>query len=531
MTRVLLSRRTPLLVVCCGLLLAAVTGTQGCATRPPVLPASHLDTGWSAAATGGGEAAPVAAADPATESLTQELDALFTSPTLATGVLGALVQSIETGQVLYRHQPDTLVVPGSNMKLLTMATAAKRLGWNFKYETRLEALEAPVDGVLPGDLFVVGSGDPTFNGRSGDRLSAFRQWAAELRRAGVSRVAGRLVGDDDAFDEQQFGDEWSWNDFVYAYAAPVGALQFNENAVDVEVRPAGAPQSPATLSLSPAADLTLNGTEMLTGPAGSPADIKISRFPGSADLSVWGNIPIDGRETVVRAAVDNPTTFFVRNLRDVLSAEGITIAGAAVDIDAVEDRATLKASSGRRVVLLRHQSPTLAEIGKTMMKMSQNLYAETVFRTVPGGEGPATVAAAREAESETLRSWGIAPAEYSISDGSGLSRLNFVTASTIVRVLRTVALDATLSADFEASLAVAGRDGLLVNRFKSTQAEGNVAAKTGTLTAVRALSGYVRTRDGERLAFSFLVNNFLVPTSAIDALVDQAVERLANFTR
>ncbi|MGE3841846.1 MAG: D-alanyl-D-alanine carboxypeptidase/D-alanyl-D-alanine-endopeptidase [Vicinamibacterales bacterium] len=480
---------------------------------------------------GARESVSLAAADPATESLIQELDALFASPTVATGVLGILVQSVDTGQILFRHQPDTLVVPGSNMKLLTMATAAKRLGWEFTYETRLESLEAPVGGVLPGDLFVVGSGDPTFNARHGDRLAAFRQWALELKRAGISRIAGRVVGDDDAFDEQQFGDEWSWNDFVYAYAAPVGALQFNENAVEVSVRPGNAPEAPAALSLSPPADLRLNATQMITGSAGSPMEIKIGRFPGSTELSVWGSIPVDGREAVVRAAVDNPTTFFVRTLRDVLNAEGITVGGDAVDIDAVDDRPALKASAGRRKVLLRHQSPTLAEIGKTMMKMSQNLYAETVFRTLPGLQGQATVGLAREAEGETLRNWGFAPGEYAISDGSGLSRLNFVTASTIVRLLRAVALDPALSADFDASLAVAGRDGLLVNRFRSTQAEGNVIAKTGTLTAVRALSGYVRTRDGERLAFAFLANNFLVPTSAIDALIDQAVERLANFSR
>ncbi len=165
------------------------------------------------------------------------------------------------------------------------------------------------------------------------------------------------------------------------------------------------------------------------------------------------------------------------------------------------------------------------------MKASQNLYAETVFRTLSLAPGPASIPASRELEGEALRSWGIAPGAYSIADGSGLSRLNFVSASTVIRVLRTVALNATLASRFEEALPIAGRDGTLSGRMRATRAEGNAAAKTGTLSSVRSLAGYVRTRDGERLAFAFLVNNFLIPASAVDATVDQAVERLANFAR
>jgi D-alanyl-D-alanine carboxypeptidase/D-alanyl-D-alanine-endopeptidase (penicillin-binding protein 4) len=163
--------------------------------------------------------------------------------------------------------------------------------------------------------------------------------------------------------------------------------------------------------------------------------------------------------------------------------------------------------------------------------VSQNLYAETVFRTLSLGTGPARVEASRSVVADTLRGWGLAPGQFAVADGSGLSRLNFVSASAITTILRAMARSPELFAPFEATLPIAGRDGTIAGRLKATRAEGNAIAKTGTLRSVRSLSGYVRTADGERLVFAFLVNNFTVPTASVDRVVDQAVERLATWTR
>jgi D-alanyl-D-alanine carboxypeptidase/D-alanyl-D-alanine-endopeptidase (penicillin-binding protein 4) len=165
------------------------------------------------------------------------------------------------------------------------------------------------------------------------------------------------------------------------------------------------------------------------------------------------------------------------------------------------------------------------------MKVSQNLYAETVQRTLSLIPGPASAEASRAIVGETLQRWGIAPGQFIAADGSGLSRRNLVSATMIVRILREMARDPATFAAFEATLPVAGRDGTIAGRMKGTRAEANAVAKTGTLGSVRSLSGYVRTLDGERLVFSFIANHFTVPSSAVDAVVDQAVERLANFRR
>ena len=139
-------------------------------------------------------------------TMARELDALFGAPSLRTAVLSVLVQSLDSGEVLYRLNPDTLVLPASNQKIVTTAIAAAHLGWDFRFETRLEA-SAPIDGgVLHGDLFVVGTGDPTINARESRRDTAFDEMAAALGAAGISRVDGRLVGDDRAWADEPYGD-------------------------------------------------------------------------------------------------------------------------------------------------------------------------------------------------------------------------------------------------------------------------------------------------------------------------------------
>jgi D-alanyl-D-alanine carboxypeptidase/D-alanyl-D-alanine-endopeptidase (penicillin-binding protein 4) len=165
------------------------------------------------------------------------------------------------------------------------------------------------------------------------------------------------------------------------------------------------------------------------------------------------------------------------------------------------------------------------------MKDSQNLYAETFLKTLGMEErGSGSAQAGREVASQVLASWGIPETEYMIFDGSGLSRRNYVTADMLLKILRAV----HRGGDFEqflATLPIAGVDGTLERRMRATRAEGNVRAKTGTISNTRALSGYVTTQDGELLAFSILANHFRLPSRVVLDQMDLAAERLANFTR
>jgi len=224
----------------------------------------------------------------------------------------------------------------------------------------------------------------------------------------------------------------------------------------------------------------------------------------------------------------NPTLYFVSAFRDVLLTRGIDVGGPAVDIDDVENGASVATAAP----VLVHQSAPLATLAQPMMKFSLNLYAETLFRTLGVGmQNGGTVEAGRAAVLAVLNQWGISTAGALIADGSGLSRYNLVTPEMMASVLTHVYNDDRHRAVFEEALPIAGKDGTLARRMVHTAAEGNARAKTGTLANARTLAGFVKTRDGEPLVFAILANNFGVPPDVVDRVADAIVVALAEFDR
>ena len=499
---------------------------SGCASRGAVPPIVFPDPGTTPAG-----------ASRAVRDLGQSLTELFTEPAAAHAVWGVQVRSLDQHETLYRLNDHTLLIPASTLKILTLAAAADQLGWDYRYETQFLATAAIEQGTLRGDLIVRGSGDPTIHapdGRSDDDL--FSRWAADLGRLGIRRIDGRLIGDDNVVDGGAsepwagLGDGWAWNDLAFGFATPGGALQYRENVVELIVEPGNHTGAPVTARVDdPASGLQLVN-RMVTAEPGSDSTFTLRRLPGQGILVLGGSIPV-GAPTVHRmVSVDNPTTYFVNVLRRVLERHGISVGGDAVDVDdlPVEALASLQRQAH---VLVTYHSPPLSEIAVDMMKRSQNLYAETLLRTLGTHVGGGAAASGQEVVGDLLESWNVAPDQFAIADGSGLSRYNLVTADTLVRVLERMRLDPRDPAPFEGTLPIAGRDGTLASRMAGTAAEGNARAKTGAMTSVRALAGYVQTRDGERLAFAILANNFQVPPSQIIDIVDRAVVALAAFTR
>lgn len=462
------------------------------------------------------------------EQLRSELDKLFGAAAFERMLWGIEIQSLATGEVLYRLNPTKLVMPASNMKIVTLAAAAERLGWDYAFETKLLA-DGPIEGgVLKGDLVIVGSGDPTINGRSGSPTALFEDWAAQLCEAGVSVIEGRIVADDRGFDEESLGAGWSWDYLVYGYAAPVSALQYNENVAEIVVRPGTAVGLQAAVSVRPeGSGLTVENHVTTSAPGGRPT-IELRRMAGSDRLDAGGAIPLGAAETARTVAVDNPARFFAQAFRSVLVKSGIRVLGDGVAVRNLETVPDLSAST----TLLSRRSAPLSEIAKVLMKVSQNLYAETLLKTLGLQAGAGTVEAGQKVVQEVLEAWGVEPRSYVLVDGSGLSRYNYVTAEMLVRILRHIYMDPRHRGPFIDALPTGGVEGgTLARRFQGTRAAGNVHAKTGSIANMRALSGFVQTADGEPLAFSIIANNFTLPQATIDATTDLAVERLANFTR
>jgi D-alanyl-D-alanine carboxypeptidase/D-alanyl-D-alanine-endopeptidase (penicillin-binding protein 4) len=461
--------------------------------------------------------------DPVGE-LRRELAALADQPGHLRGTWGVLVESMAGGERLFERNPGTLLIPASAMKLVSLAAAADAVGWDYTFRTRMLATGPVADGVLHGDLVFAGSGDPSSAGRPGHE--PFAPWIEALRSRGITRVAGRVVADDDALDEPRPGFAWSWEDLGYSYGAIPGALNAGENTVPVLVAPAHLEGLPAVVELpADARDLPV-ANRVRTAAAGAPTELWPEFRAGEAAVSVNGTIAVGAVPATVAVAAGNPTEWFARSARNRLLAAGIDVAGPAVDVDDLP----VKPSATAATTLLEIESATLAELAKPLLKDSINLYAEAVLRLATGRDGGRSTGQALDALRARLHSWGIPRESIQVVDGSGLSRRNAVAPEALVAILRRF-YDGAGTAPFMQALAVAGRDGTLANRMRGTPAEANAIGKTGSMSSVRTLAGYVRSADGEPLVFAIMANNFEGPAAAVTATIDRMVARLAAFTR
>jgi len=481
---------------------AALVATTACAANPSL---------------------PAPPAPPARPALQATLDAILAAPALEHTYWGVVVKSLKTGETLYSLNPRKLMMPASNMKIVTLAAAAERLGWDFTYETKVFVAGSVQAGTLQGDLIVVGSGDPSIMEKDVDTL--FADWASRLKAAGVRAIAGRVVGDDDLFEDRELGFGWSWDDLPDDYAAGVSALQFNENAVRVTIAPGPAAGDTAGVSISPPASGLSVVSSVTTGAPGGATSIGTARLPGSMRLELRGSISAGASPAVLTVSVENPTLFFATALRDALIANGIDVRGPAADIDDIHDAAPRPAAP-----FIVHRSAPISTLAVWLMKISQNLYAETLLKTI-ATDTPRSADSGRNETAAVLQAWGVGADSVIQRDGSGLSRYDYVTADALVAILAHVDRDDRLRGPFEASLPIVGRDGTLERRMKGTAAEGNARAKTGSMSNVRGLSGYVTTADGEPLVFSILANNFETPGATINDATDKIVVALASYKR
>jgi D-alanyl-D-alanine carboxypeptidase/D-alanyl-D-alanine-endopeptidase (penicillin-binding protein 4) len=302
--------------------------------------------------------------------LRQDLTRVFTAPIMARGVWGVDIRSLDTGEHLFDLNAGRLMMPASNMKIVTLAAAADVLGWDHRFTTTLET-SAPVEaGILKGDLIVRGSGDPTINTRDTRATAVLDEWAAALTAAGIRGIDGRVVGDDQRFDDEGIGPGWAWDYLQYGYAAPVGALQFNENLATLTVGPAARAGDPAQVTLTAGAGLSIL-TRVATVAAGSPTTVDYRRRLDQPVLEVSGSVAAGATPLERTVAVVNPTIFFAQSLKDGLIARGIAVTGGAADLDDVA--AELAGSASERRTIVETTSPPLREIATVKWKKGHSL--------------------------------------------------------------------------------------------------------------------------------------------------------------
>ncbi len=446
------------------------------------------------------------------------------------GRMGVHVALLPSGKTLYASRPDELFVPASNEKIVTTASALFHLGAEFEFQTLFWA-DGPLNaGVLQGNLIVQGDGDPNISGRfhGGDVTYLPRAWAHILLRRGVRIIAGDLILDDTLFDRQFVHPSWPADQLNRWYEAPISALSFNDSCQDVVVSP-GAAGRPARVALEPDGGFyTLVNRAVTTASrtTASRQPLVISRRSGAAEVIVGGTCLAGRGEERFFIPVDNPTMFFGAALAAELKRAGITLNGV---VRLAKSRPPQVAAGDRRVHVI-HASRLLDAVS-VCNKNSQNFYAETLFkRTGAKVYGAGSFESGAKAASLFLTQTGILPGTYTLADGSGLSRDNRLTPRQFTTVLAW-AFNSRCAEDFVDSLGLAGIDRTMRRRLKDPAYRGTIAAKTGTLNGVAALSGYAFNRRGQVLAFSLLANDTrgnwaarAVMDDICKALVDEPVE-------
>jgi len=493
-----------------------------------------------------------AAHKPAPRTLGSRIDALLADSEVARGFWGVAIVDLTRGKTLYARNADKLFTPASNTKLFTTAATMALIGPDYRFRTTVETT-GTLDryGRLTGDLVLVGRGDPNLSGRTlpynlrtERTLPAIRVLeglANSVVQAGLKFVDGDVVADDAYFAYERYGEGWSQDDLVWGDGAPVSALTINDNVVFVSILPAVRAGDHAFVSITPASNYYQVDNRIMTTPPGTgPRKIFINREPGSRQLTLWGNIPVDDPGANEALAIEDPAEFAAQVFRDLLQQRGVVIYGhsrarhlelASLGTVSVTTLASARGGEGggpalapiQPLVLASYQSQPLIQDVRVINKVSQNLHAEILLRLLGREKGTAgTIEGGQEVLRGFLNRAGISPDEFVFYDGSGLSRENLVTPQAVVKLLGYVNTQPWVE-DYRNTLPLAGVDGSLADRFKNTPADGRVQGKTGSLNHVNALSGFLTTRRGDRIAFSILCNNHhLAPKRALE-VIDQIV--------
>ncbi|MDW0109836.1 D-alanyl-D-alanine carboxypeptidase/D-alanyl-D-alanine endopeptidase [Sporosarcina aquimarina] len=459
----------------------------------------------------------------ATVTLSKKLDVLLADPKLKGGITGVSIRNADTGKQIYSNMGDIRLRPASNMKLLTGASALDVLGTDYQFQTEVAATGKKRGSILQGDVYLVGKGDPTLLEKD------LVNFANELKQQGIKTIQGDLFADDSWYDDDRYSQDLNWSDEFNYVGAQVSALTLSPNedydtgTIIVEVKPGTKSGDQPSISLTPETKTSVIVNEATTVGKEGKKTISIHREHGTNRIIVEGSIPVGASSSRSWTAVWQPSELVLDVFQSALKKEGIQVRGK----NGLQRGVTPEGAE----VLATKKSMPLNEIYVPFMKLSNNGHAEMLVKEmgrVVKGEGSWNAGLA--VMSETLEGFGIQKNTVVLRDGSGMSHKNLVSSETLTSLLVQAQKESWYPA-FRESLPLAGEaermvGGTLRNRLTGDSTKGNVAAKTGSITGVSTLSGYVTTKKGTPLVFSIMINNYITgPVTPIeDALVTAIAE-------
>ncbi|TND06533.1 MAG: D-alanyl-D-alanine carboxypeptidase / D-alanyl-D-alanine-endopeptidase (penicillin-binding protein 4) [Bacteroidetes bacterium] len=447
-----------------------------------------------------------APAQKAPARLQTEIDKLKNDPVLKHGNFGLCVMTADSGKIIAAHNSELCLTPASTLKVLTAGAALALLGESYRYTTTLE-YDGRIDsasGTLFGNLYVRGSGDPTFGSQFfkivSDTAAPFQMlWINALREKGIKKIEGRVISDATVFEDNPVPPGWVWSDMGNYYGAGAFGLNWIDNRYRIYFDSGAEGDAVKIDRIEPAVPGLRLDNQVISG--GRKDDAFIYGAPYTYWQNITGSIPPNRDDYDVDGALPDPPMYFAQYFTEELRRRNITVTKEA------ETSRTLKIQNawmpGKRTVIGVYQSPPLSDIIKHTLTKSDNMYTECLLKTlslkaVKTGDDEEGISMVKN----FWQSKGLNTEALFMNDGSGLSRSNAVTTTQLAKAMQ-IASRQTWFRSF-----VAGVNGSMVSLCKGTLAEKNLRAKTGYITRARGYTGYVKDKKGRLLVFAVLANNY-----------------------
>ncbi len=449
------------------------------------------------------------------ESLKQALDRLEKDPLLVHGILAFSLVSNKTGKPLLELNAQKTLTVASVMKAVTTATALAVLGEDFKFETEITYSGVIEKGVLKGDLYIKGSGDPTLGSnllKTSSLNTLLSQWTQKIKTAGIQKIEGRIIADESLFTFDPTPAQWIWGDIGNYFGAPAGALNVLDNTYKLYFQPTQIGQLTRILRTEPALSNIQFINEVKTAEAGTGDEASISGAPYDPIRYVSGTIPTGGTFSI-KGCIPNPALFLVEQLHQKMQGSQLTIDEKPTTTHQLYlDK---KSWENKRTLIHKHESPSLKEIVNYTNIHSVNLFAEALLKRVGLHlEKEASTVAGVKAITTYWRNQGIDTDGFFMQDGSGLSFSNSISAAQLTAILYKISQSAYGKVFYE-SLPIAGVSGTMYNVGNSGKASNNLRAKSGGMTRVQAYAGYFTSASGEKMTFAIITNRYLGEYSQI----------------